>query len=358
MRSYTDFIVNYDTIKNNAKNIKERLQPKVKLCAVVKANAYGHGVEVVCKALDGYADFFAVANILEAVRIRSFDKKTKILILGTVEEEGLEYCAKNNISVSIGSLEKLERCVKSLQGVCIHLQVNTGLNRYGFRSMVEFKKALSFIKNNGLILEGVYSHFATKENDKLFIKRQNYKFLQFKKVVKDEDVIFHIANSFATTCGDKYHYDMVRMGFLMYGNIANDYSCEPAVEIVSKIINIINVRKGESIGYDRTFFASKQMKIAVVPVGYADGFNRGLSNNFSVLICGKLCKIVGLICMDVFMVDISDIDAKIGSRVTLLGADGGKNITLFDYAKTLNTSPYAILLGFNYSRMNYIVINE
>ena len=358
MRSYTNFIVSSDVIRNNAKNIKLKLQPDVKLCAVVKANAYGHGVEAVCKAIEDYADFFAVTNILEAVKIRAFNQKTKILILGQVEECDLEYCAKNAISVSIGSLKKLEKHAKSLTGVPIHLQVNTGLNRYGFRSMVEFKKALNFIKNNGLILEGVYSHFATKENDKVFIKRQNYRFLQFKNAVKDDNVIFHIANSFATTLGSGYQYNMVRTGFLMYGNMANDYSCKPAVEITSEIVNITSVRKGESIGYDRTFFAIKPMKIAVVPVGYADGLSRGLSNNFSMLINGKFCKIVGLICMDVFMVDISNIEVKVGDKVTLLGSDGDKSITLLDYARALNTSPYAVLLGFNYKRMNYIIKNE
>lgn len=358
MRSYTNFIISSNVIRNNVKNIKLKLQSNVKLCAVVKANAYGHGVETVCKAIVDYVDFFAVANVLEAVRIRAFNKKTKILILGQVEECDLEYCAKNNISVSIGSLEQLEKCAKSLKGVLIHLQVNTGLNRYGFRSMVEFKKAVNFIKNNGLILEGVYSHFATKENDKIFIKRQNYRFLQFKNAVKDDNVIFHIANSFATTLGSNYQYNMVRTGFLMYGNLANDYSCKPAVEITSEIVNILCVRKGESVGYDRTCFATKPMKIAVVPVGYADGLNRGLSNNFSVLIGGKFCKIVGLICMDVFMVDVSDTKVKVGDKVTILGADGVHAITLLDYAETLNTSPYAVLLGFNYKRMNYIVKNE
>lgn len=358
MRSYTDFIVNVGIIKNNARQIKNTLSKDTKLCAVVKANAYGHGIEAVCKAVEEYADFFAVANFMEAVKIRLFNTSTKVLILGKVDKRDLDFCRRNNISISIGSLDEFDMYGMSLDGVSIHLQVNTGLNRFGFRSITDFKKALYIISDRSFVLEGVYSHFATKSNDKMFIKKQNYRFLQFKSVVKDANVIFHIANSFASTLGNCYRYDMVRTGFLMYGNMKNEYMCKPAVEIVSRVVNILDVRKGESIGYDRTFYATKSMKIAVVPVGYADGFNRGLSNNFSVIIGGRYCKIVGLICMDVFMVDVSDSDVSVGDIVTLLGTNAGKTITLHDYAKVLNTSPYAVLLGFNYRRMNYIVKTE
>jgi len=358
MKSYTDFIVDIDVLRKNIANIKNCMGKNIKFCAVVKANAYSHGIESVCSAISEYVDYFAVACLKEAMSIRVFDKKTKILILGRIEREALSWCRENNVSISVGSYSQLLEYGVDLKGVFVHLQVNTGLNRFGFRSMSEFKKSLNYINKYKYSLEGVYSHFATKADDKAFIKKQNYRFRQFVSVVKNENVIFHISNSYATELTMNYHYDMVRNGFLMYGYMDNNIGNKPILEIKSKIINIVKVRKGETIGYDRTFCANKSMTIGVVPVGYADGFDRGLSNRFSVLIDGKKCQVVGLVCMDVFMVDITEMSVKIGDKVTLLGENKGMKITLNDYSKVLNTSPYAVLLGFNYKRMNYILKNK
>ncbi len=355
MKSYTDFVVDISTLRNNIINIKNNLSDGTKFCAVVKANAYGHGIESVCKNITDIVDFFAVACLKEALSIRVFDKTTKIIILSRVEKEDIKFCFENNISISISSLKQLKDYDVSDIPIKIHLQVNTGLNRFGFRSLNEFKKTLNYIEKSKLILEGVYSHFATKDNDKLFIKKQDFKFNQFRRQVKNTNVIFHIANSFATLYNHKYHYGMIRNGFLMYGYQSNDIGNKPVLSMTSRIINILRVRKGDTIGYDRTYIVPRSTTIAVVPVGYADGFNRALSNNFSVLISGKRCRVIGLICMDVFMVDVGSLNVSIGDKVTLLGSDGGEEITLEDYAIALNTSPYAVLLGFNYRRMNYLV---
>lgn len=355
MKSYTDFILNVGVLKNNARLIKNHIGSDVKFCAVVKANAYSHGLETVCKSLFGIVDYFAVANIKEASAIRLFDKTTEILVLGKVDSVDLNFCKENNISVSVGSIDELEKVLESGSRVKVHLQVNTGLNRYGFRSIVEFRKALKLVESGGVCLRGVYSHFATKENDILFIKRQFYRFLQFKNVVKNSDVVFHIANSFATTHSGNYFCDMVRTGVLMYGQAKNGWGIKPVLEIRSKIVNIMQVKRGDTVGYDRTFEVKKPMTIAVVPVGYADGFDRRLSNNFSVLVGGQWCKVVGLVCMDAFMIDVTDLGVKVGDEVTLLGKSLGKTLTLLDYSKALGVSPYAVLLGFDYRRMNYVI---
>lgn len=358
MKSYTDFIVDIGILRNNIKNIRSLIGDRTKFCAVVKGNAYSHGANCICNCIAPYVDFFAVASIKEAMNIRVFDKKTKILILGIVEQDALHWCKENNVSISVSSFAQLIDYGKDIGGVNIHLQVNTGLNRFGFRSVVEFKKALDYIDKRGYILEGVYSHFATKKEDKNFIKRQNYRFKNFISLVKKSNVIFHISNSFATEYDEKYRYDMVRNGFLMYGYMDNNIGNKPILTIRSRIVNILKVRKGDTVGYDRTYKVTKPMVIGIVPVGYADGLDRRLSNNFSVLIKGRKCKIVGLICMDVFMVDLTDVNAKIGDTVTLLGSDGEKSITLQDYSEALELSPYAVLLGFDYRRMNYIVKNK
>lgn len=356
MESYSDYIIDIRQLKKNVDNIRNVVGNHIKFCAVVKANAYGLGHEDICKSLKGKVDFFAVANLKEALNIRKIDDTTPILILGVVDSAHYYKCVENNISVSIGNISQLVDMPNLNNKLKIHIQINSGLNRFGFRLISDFKKAVNLInKNPNLILEGMYSHFATKGNDTLFIKRQFFKFIQFKKYVNNNDVIFHIANSYATICEKKYHQSMVRSGFLMYGEMENNICNKPILTIKSKLVNILSVKRGDTIGYDRSFVVKKSMKIGIVPIGYADGFDRRLSNNFSVLVGGKYCKVVGMVCMDVFMVNITDINANLFDEVVILGNQKDKTISLNDYAEMLKTSPYEILLKFNYKRMNYII---
>lgn len=350
MKCLNDYIVNVNKLRENTLTIKNIISKNTKFCAVVKANAYGVGMQTVCKTIADLVDFFAVANLKEALAIREFDKHTKILILGVVNKDEYLECAKNNISISISSLTHLENTIDLTEPINIHLQVNTGLNRFGFSSLNSFKKALKIIYNNPFLnLEGLYSHFATKDNDKLFIKKQFYKFSLFKRLVS-KNVICHIANSYATKLSNHYHLNMVRNGFGMYVQEGKSI-----ITIKSRIINILSVKKGDTIGYDRSFTANRKMKIAVVSIGYADGLDRHLSNNFSFLINGTRCHVVGKVCMDVCMVDVSNVDVSLFDEVVILGKQKKEEITLQDYAKVLNTSPYEILLKFNHFRMNYIV---
>ena len=357
MNSFNDFIIDTKVLKQNALNIKNLIGNNVKLCAVVKANAYGIGVNTVCKTVQNIVDFYAVANLKEALNIRVFDKKTKILILGLVKKEYLKICSENNISISICSLEQLENYFDNIDSLInVHLQINTGLNRFGFRSLNEFKKAIKILNlNKNCNIEGIYSHFATKENDVFFIKKQYIRFVQFKKCIKNPNVISHIANSYATIYDNKFHNDMIRTGFLLYGAMKNNIGNKLILSIKSHVVHIFNVRKNDTIGYDRTFKAKNNMKIAVVPIGYADGYDRRLSNKFYVLIKGCKCPIVGMICMDVMMVDISDLNINLGEEVVLLGKQKEEYISLQDMASILNTSPYEVLLKFQYKRMNQIV---
>jgi alanine racemase len=356
MKCFNDYIVDTKILKSNAENIKNNIGPSCKFCAVVKANAYGIGLETVCKTLYGIADFFAVANIKEAMSIRVFDKKSKILILGYIDNNQIEVISNNNISISVGSVDQLQELSKINTPIKIHLQINTGLNRYGIRTINEYKQCIKLItNNNNLILEGVYSHFATKQNDVKFAYKQYLRFTQFKRIYVGDNIIYHIANSFATEYSKNFHMNMVRSGFLLYGYAKNNIGNKPVMSICSKIINIISVRKGDSIGYDRTFISDKNLTIAVVSIGYADGLSRRLSNNFSLLVKGKKCRIVGRVCMDAVMIDVTGInDVKIGDRVTVLGRDGDRVITLKDYADIIETSEYEVLCAFNYRRANYI----
>lgn len=356
MNCFNDFIVDLSKLRSNAVKVKEYIGDKCKFCAVVKANAYGVGIDAVCKGLRGVADFFAVACLKEALRIRRFDKTTPILILGYIGQNDYEIASRHNISISVGDFATLEYLVMHNQyKINIHIQVNTGLNRFGFRSISEFSKAIKMIDNNQYLnLEGVYSHFATKSRDVGFIKKQYLRFMQFKKKVSRDSVIFHISNSYATTL-NKYCLDMVRVGYLLYGYEDKNLVLDNVLTVKSKIINILKVKRGDSIGYDRTFIAKKSMTIAVIPIGYADGYNRLLSNKGYVIHSEKKLHIVGLICMDVLMVDVTGQNVSIGDVVTLIGGSGESRVAISDLARLINMSPYEFMCNLNYKRMNYII---
>lgn len=356
MKCFNEFVVDVLQLRKNGKNIKSFIGDKVKYCAVVKADGYGAGLETVCKGLRGIADFFACACLKEALRIRSVDMHTPILILGMISTDDLRLISDNNISISVGSIGALEEIVaKAEKRINIHLQINTGLNRFGIRTLKELAKSLKIIDGSENVnLEGMYSHFATKSEDKLFINKQYMRFLRFKERLKGRNVICHIANSYATLNCKNTHLDMVRDGYLTYGYMHNKLGNVPITKVYSHIVHIHDVKKGDTIGYDRTFVATKSMRIAVIPIGYADGLNRRLSNKFYVLIKGMRCQIVGRICMDVCMVDISNANAGVGDRVVILGNCGSDCISIENMASVIDTSPYEVICNFRYTRMNYI----
>ena len=207
--------------------------------------------------------------------------------MGYINSSDLNIASQNNISISVGSYSQIEEVVERNIPIKVHIQINTGLNRFGIRTITEYKKCLKLIKGSLVEIEGVYSHFATKSQDVNFIYRQYLRFNQFKKISLEKKVIYHIANSYATNYSSKFHLDMVRTGFVLYGYAKNDLGNKPVLTIRSQIINVSNVRRGDTVGYDRTYVAQRNMRIAVVPIGYADGFNRRLSNKFSLTINNK-----------------------------------------------------------------------
>ena len=359
MESFNKYVVNLSHLKFNYKQIKNCVGKNVKVCAMVKANAYGHGLKDVCKALSG-ADFFGVANVIEAKQIRKFNKTTPILIVGVVNVLALDWCSENNVSVIASSVIELGNFVYILYGkkIKIHIKVNTGFNRIGVKSIKEFKQMLKLFKTNkNLILEGVFTHFATKQNNIEFLLDQHSKFNDFVKCVKCKNVIIHAANSFATLMFSSCHHNMVRCGFNLYGWQTDALkSFKPVLSISSKLVFINKIKAGEAVGYDCTFVAPKNMVVGVVPIGYADGFDRRLSNNFKVLINGQFAPVIGNVCMDVFMVDLTDLKCAVGDEVVLLGKSGKLELKPADYAKALNTSAYEILLKFKYDRMKKVLI--
>lgn len=364
MKNYNKYYINSNNLVSNVLQVKSVLKNRTKLCVMVKANAYGHGIKNVCKIIKDHVDFFGVATINEAKEIRSFNKSTPIIIVTIIDYRYIFWCAKNNISVTIGSLNDLQQIIKRKHKLHdlklkIHIKINTGLNRIGIDDKDEFLQVYNTVqKESCLQLEGVFTHFATKDEDNEFINEQHKEFADYIKCLTISKIIVHCCNSYATMAKKDYHYDMVRCGINIYG-VSNyqGYTFKPVLSITSQLIAIHKVKAGETVGYSRTYTAKSDSTIGVVAMGYADGFDRRLGNNFEVLINNSWAKVVGVVCMDVFMVDITHIpNCKVATTVTILGKNGDKEMTAEYYAKCLKTNNYEVLLKFSHRRMDDVII--
>lgn len=341
--------VDLDAILHNMQYLNEKVDTHTKLTAVIKADGYGHGSVPIAQELESL-DFvwgFAVATPEEAFLLRENGVKKPVLVLGSVFPYAYERMAKEDIRATVFSQEMLpvlsqaaERVGKSLK---VHVKVDTGMARIGVAPDEEglaFVTALmEYVRDGSLMLEGIFTHFArADERDRTDAERQLELFKSFLDRLQSEagiDVpLRHCANSAAILAFPKSNLDMVRAGIALYGLLPSGEvpggpsGLEPALSLRSRIVLVKTLRKGQSVSYGGTFTAERDMRIATIPVGYGDGYPRSLSGRGSVLIRGKRVSVLGRVCMDQFMVDVSDIpDASEGDIVTLIGADGEERIT-------------------------------
>lgn len=351
MFSFSDYKINLDNLIGNINNIKLRLNDGVKFCAVVKANAYGVGADIVAPAVESDVDCFAVSNLEEGIQLRRVGIKKNIIVLGSVDFDHLNKYVENFLTPSVGGVLEMNKLSRDLKGpLQVEFALNTGMNRYGMCKKTEIRRSISIInKNKNINLFGAFSHLSTKENDVDYMYKQKYKFDALIEPIKNKNVIFHLSNTNASLYHNDFNYDMVRVGFGMY-DVNGKY---PVVSIESRIVHINKIKDGESVGYDRTYRTNGSKKIAVVPLGYYDGVSRLISGKGWVIIKGEYVPIVGRVCMDCFMVDVTDVaDAVVGDKVILIGEQGGRKITIKDHADIIGTSEYEVLARFNNSRMN------
>lgn len=353
--------IDLTAIKNNFENLKALLKPGTKTMAIVKANAYGHGAVRVAKTLENLADYFAVADIQEALELRDNGIANPILILSYTSTYHYEELIGNEIIPTVYSLEdaiKLSQtAVEMSKKVVIHIAVDTGMNRIGFRDCAESAdiiKKISTLPN--IEIEGVFTHFACADcEDKSSVNVQKQRFDKFIASLEERGLdisIKHCCNSAATIDCDT-HYDMVRMGIALYGLYPSDevmkekVELKPAMEVVSRIIHIKDVEAGEGIGYGHAYVTPEKKKIATVCIGYADGYNRAFSNNGSVLVNGKRAKVVGKVCMDQIMIDITGIDgANVGDQVIIMGEQKGSVITAEELGEMCGSFNYEMICTF------------
>ena len=338
-------VVSLDAIAHNFAEMKKNIAKGTKIVAVIKADGYGHGAEAIARLIEDY-DYiwgFAVATPEEALQLRTFGVKKPILILGIVFEEYFTQMIAKEIRLTVCTYEMAQKLSEEAQrqgrDVHIHIGLDTGMSRIGFadrQESVEEIKKISQLPN--LKIEGMFTHFArADETDRSPAIDQLNRYLNFAKLLEDAGIqipMKHCSNSAGIIRVPEANLNAVRAGITIYGIYpSNEVERDivkliPAMELKSHISYIKTVEPGAAFSYGGTFTAKKEMKVATIPVGYADGYPRSLSNKGWVLIHGKKAPILGRVCMDQFMVDITKIpDAKAGDEVTLIGKDGKEFIS-------------------------------
>ncbi len=360
--------INLKTVANNIKVIKSRLKEGVEFVAVVKANAYGHGIiEIAQHALKNGADSLAVFSAEEAFLLREAGIKSSILMLGSIDEENIKKVIKKEIIITVFSL-KLAQKISSIaeesgQDAHIDIKLDTGMNRYGF-SAEELIKTYSQILNLSRIkIRGLHSHLADA-SDKKFTQAQIDSLNKVISGLRSRNITIpeiHLAATEGTLRYPEAQFDAVRIGIGLYGyydyKTAEDdlkpplsltsqiIKIEPVLSLSTKIAQLKNISIGDSVSYKRTFTAKEDMQIAVIPIGYADGIPRALSNIGEVLVKGKRAKIIGRICMNATVIDVTEIECREGDEVVLIGRSGDDKISANDIAELINTNPHEILTG-------------
>ncbi|WP_317366531.1 alanine racemase [uncultured Tyzzerella sp.] len=363
--------INLDNIAYNMANIRKSVDEKTKIMAIVKADAYGHGsVEVAKTALYNGADWLGVAIIDEAIELRKNNIFEPILILGNTIEYKLLQVIKYNITQTIFSYDiakKLsDEALKIKKSVDIHIKIDTGMSRLGFLPTEESIEEIMAIKKLPYInITGIFTHFATSDmEDKNFTKEQFEKYMWIIDKLEKRGInnlIKHVSNSGAILDLQEYRLDMVRAGIILYGmypstQVLKNIDIKPAMSLKTYVTYVKEIEPNVSVSYCRTYFTNKKTKIATIPVGYADGYARILSNKARVFVNGYYANVVGNICMDQFMIDVTNIpNIKQGDIVTLMGQD----ITAEELARLQNTINYEIVcnIGKRVPRV-YIKNNE
>ncbi len=365
--------INLDAIAHNVRTIKEIVGRNTQIIAVVKANAYGHGaVEVSQVALENGVAILAVGVVEEGIILRKAGIKAPILICGLTLEDQLEPLLSYNLTPTICDLQILEALSKVAgengKTVGIHIKIDTGMGRLG----VSPPKTLNFVKKiskmRNIKIEGIFTHLAaTNEKDGIYTKMQ---FDEYKKALLELEKeginipLKHIANSAAILNSSSMYLDAVRPGIILYGLFPSPKSertveLKPATEFKTKIIFLKKVSPGKSIGYGRTYITTKPTKVATLPVGYADGYSRLLSNKGEVLVRGERAPIIGRICMDLCMIDVTHIpQVQIGDEVVLWGRQGSEIIWAEEIAGKIGSIVYEVICMVDKERVPRVFIKD
>ncbi len=355
--------IDLDAISHNIALVKRKIPDGTKLMLVIKADAYGHGAVAIAREFEGEADYFGVAEMNEALELRHAGIRKPILILGYTSPFLFEKALKNGITLTMFQYENIEALSVTAQRLGIeakiHFAVDTGMSRIGFGvSEREADLAARAAKLPLICVEGIFSHFAMADaTDKTSAEQQRELFERFLAMLTARGVsapIRHLDNS-AGILSFENGYEMVREGIILYGlypseevcsQVGDFYDFRPAMELITHISHIKTLDAHHGISYGHTYITEKPLRVATVPVGYADGYPRALSNQGAVLIRGKRCPILGRICMDQMMVDVTDVpEARPEDSVVLIGKDGGEVISVEEVADAAYSFNYEFVCG-------------
>ena len=355
MRTWCD--ISLDNLEHNVNQVKRKLNNNTKLCAIVKANAYGHGVEEIASNLvQQGVDYLAVAFIDEAIELRLCGFTQPVLILGNTPKDTAESIVEYNITAAVYDVETAkvisDQAQKQNKVAKIHIKIDTGMGRIGFvPDKQSIGEILDISKLPNLEIEGIFTHFACSDDiDEEMTLKQFDKFMSVADELEKNGLVIpikHCCNSAAIIKYPHMHLDMVRAGIILYGMYPSDIDYDidllPLMTFKSTVINIKTMQPGETVSYGATFKVEKPTKVATVAVGYADGYSRMLSNKGRVLVNGCFANILGRICMDQCMIDVTNVhNISIGDEVILFGADDNEKLPVEELAAKLGTINYEL----------------
>ena len=349
--------IDLDAVEYNYNNTRAKLPQGCKLLGVIKADAYGHGAIELARFLENKCDFFGVACIEEAIELKKADIKTPVLILGYVAPAFYDLVVKYDIRIPVFSYDTAkalsDEAVKLGKTVPFHFCIDTGMSRIGFQvneESADVCKKICALPN--IEAEGLFSHFATADETdltKALAQREKYKV--FVEMLENRGIqipIKHLNNSAGIMNFDEY-FDMCRMGIILYGLYPSEevdkslLDIKPVMSWLTHISHIKTLEAGREVSYGGTFKTTEPRVIATIPVGYADGYPRCLSNKGRVIINGQYAPIVGRVCMDQFMVDVTDVDgAELDSTVTLVGKDGDAELSMEEVSNSAYSFNYEL----------------
>jgi alanine racemase len=363
--------IDHARLRRNYEIINRDKPKQVKVLAVVKDNAYGHGaLEVARTALGTGAEFLALGNLEEAMRLRDAGVRERILLFGERQEAELPWCVAHELTVCVNEQRMADKlalaAARAGNRVPVHLKINTGMNRYGVRWSDALPLIEAICANKSLRLEGVMSHFSmSDELDKTFALLQLSRFNEVLSAMAAKGITVayrHLCNSGGFLDLPHAHFDMVRIGMLQHGVYPSKVcrridGIEPTMTVKARIAGIQQIAKDDAVGYGMKYVAESPRRIAVIPVGYGDGFPR-VRNQGWVLIGGRRAPLVGGVAMDAFMVDTTDLpEARLWDEAVLMGRQGAEEISVHDVAQWGNSVSYDVLAGWR-ARLPRVHLNQ
>lgn len=351
--------VDLAAIRNNYMVMRNQVPQDVRIMPVIKADAYGHGMIPVAKTLtaEGVQDF-AVALVEEGIALRHEGITARILVLGAAMEDAVSEAVANDLTQTVFSVPMLrlidQEAARQKKTVCVHIKLDTGMNRIGLRTEDEAAQLAEALKQTEHVkVTGIYTHFASADEPQQdgslnhFCQEQLRRFRTLRQYF-DPSIPAHVANSAMSLLSPEAYFSMIREGISLYGYppVHSQLTFTPALSWKSEIVHVKTIQKGETIGYGRSFTAPENMTIATVAVGYGDGYHRAASNQGQMLVNGHRVPIVGRICMDQTMIDVTQLPSvSVGDEVVLIGEQKNQTITAEEVANWAGTISYEVLLG-------------